>query len=173
MKWAVRHHDHQGNDHETNTHPPRRSRAVPHAQRQGRFSASIEPVAGEYDLTDFGPVKTPTEAEATFTAAIKNIIAHGGGVLVVAPGVAPGWIVRNDAPSSTRADASSVTVVDRRNGYERVILPSNGRMSGPVWSGRSIIREVRQPIDMAQGVHTTETIDTYIAGGTSSYISRS
>lgn len=137
--------------------------AAAHAAQASR------PVDGEYDLADFGSVKTASEAEATFTAAIDTILAKGGGVLAIAPGVAPDWIVHNDAPSSTRPDVPSVTVVDRRNGYERIILPSNGRLSGQVWSGRSIVREVRQPIDMAQGVHSTETIDTYIAGGTSSY----
>ncbi|MBI4028580.1 MAG: hypothetical protein HY360_26570 [Verrucomicrobia bacterium] len=125
--------------------------------------------SGAYNLADFGPVKTPAEAEATLQAAITNVIAKGGGLLVVTTGVAPEWKAHNPAPSSTQAGTPTVTVIDRRGGVERTILPSNGQNNGMLWTGRQISRAVRQPIDMTFGVHSTETIDTCIAGGTTSY----
>ncbi len=128
--------------------------------------------AGEYRLPDFGPVATAKEAQSTLERAIQVILAEGGGELAIPPGVAPDWVAHNDAPSSTRAGVPSLTLVDRRGGYERRLLPSNGQPAGMVWSSRSIAREVRQPIDMAMGVHSTESIDTHIAGGTSSYLQR-
>lgn len=124
---------------------------------------------GEFNLADFGPVGTPVDAEATLKKATSDIIAKGGGILVVAPGVAADWVAHNDAPSSTKAGTPSVTIIDRRNGYEKVMVPGNGQLVGSTWAGRHLVREVRQPIDMELGVHSTETIDTYIAGGTTSY----
>ncbi|MBI4025243.1 MAG: hypothetical protein HY360_09710 [Verrucomicrobia bacterium] len=41
---------------------------------------------GEYRLADFGPVKTVAEAQATLEDAVKQILAKGGGALVVGPG---------------------------------------------------------------------------------------
>ncbi len=125
--------------------------------------------AGDHNLADFGPVGTPAEAEAALSNALPRIIAEGGGFLYVQPGVAPDWAAHNPAPSSTQAGAPTVTVVDRRGGVERVLLPSNGQRSGSVWTGRHLRREVRRPIDMTLGVHSTEAVDTHIAGGTTSY----
>ncbi|MBU4365794.1 MAG: hypothetical protein KKF10_01525, partial [Verrucomicrobia bacterium] len=134
------------------------------------LAADVKSSSGVYNLADFGPVKTPVEVEATLKAAITSIIAQGGGILVITPGVAPNWVAHNDAPSSTKDRSPSVTIVDRRNGREKILVPSNGqRMGGSTWAGRYISREVRQPIDMAMGVHSTECIDTFIAGGTTSY----
>ena len=126
--------------------------------------------AGEYSLADFGPVKTAVEAQAALDTAIAAIIANGGGVLFLGPGVCPGWRAENNAPSSTKSGTSTVTVVDRRGGRESVLVPSNGRSDGSgVWAGQHVSRTVRQPIDMAFGVHSTESIDTQIAGGTTSF----
>ena len=123
---------------------------------------------GEYNLADFGPVTNPAAAQATLQAAIANIIARGGGILVVGPGANVGKI-ENNAPSSIRG-TPTVTIVDRRNGYESVLVPDNGKSAdGAVWAGRRIARTLRQPIDGAFGVHSTENIDTAIAGGTASY----
>ena len=130
-------------------------------------SAVPQAVMGEYNLADFGPVKTIEQMQATLNAAISNIIARGGGILVIGPGAALGSI-ENNAPSSIRG-TNTVTIVDRRNGYESVFLPSNGTHLDGVWAGRRLSRTVRQSIDGGFGTHSTATIDTSIAGGTTSY----
>ncbi|MBU4286185.1 MAG: hypothetical protein KKD76_04690, partial [Verrucomicrobia bacterium] len=63
------------------------------------LAADVKSSSGVYNLADFGPVKTPVEVEATLKAAITSIIAQGGGILVITPGVAPNWVAHNDAPS--------------------------------------------------------------------------
>lgn len=132
---------------------------------------AIRPCAADsaYRLADFGPVQTATEAAATLLVAINQIIAQGGGILIIHPGVAPDWLAHNPAPSSTRPGVPTVTVIDRRGGVERVYLPGNGQNNGVVWTARHVARELRQPIDMPLGIHSSEAHDTYIAGGTTSY----
>jgi hypothetical protein len=125
--------------------------------------------AVDYSLADLGPVGTPAEVEATLTAAVARVIAEGGGFLHVDGRVAADWVARNPASSSTKRGAPTVTVVDRRFGIEKVYVPGNGQADGAAWTPRQVIRSVTEPIDMTFGVHSTETIDTRIAGGTASY----
>lgn len=132
-------------------------------------AATVLAAPAEYPLSSFGPVKTAVEAEATMSSAITNVIAKGGGLIIIGPDVARDWTAHNNAPSSTRPGANSVTVIDRRDGYERTYVPSNGKIAGSAWTGRQLTRFVQQPIDMALGVHSTKAIDTVIAGGTMSY----
>lgn len=125
--------------------------------------------AVDYSLADLGPVDTPAKAEATLTEAVARVIAEGGGFIHVDGRVATDWVARNPASSSTKRGAPTVTVVDRRFGVEKVYVPGNGQADGSSWTPRQVIRSVTEPIDMTFGVHSTETIDTRIAGGTASY----
>ena len=135
---------------------------VVRADEPSAAAAMTRPTAtGEYSLADFGPVKTATEAQATLDAACRQLVGQGGGTLVIGPNVAPGWAVENTAPSSTKPGSPQVTVIDRRAGYESLLVPANGRAQ--------LSRTVRQPIDMPFGVHSTRSIETNIAGGTTSY----
>ncbi len=119
---------------------------------------------------DYGAVDTPQAAQAALKAAISDIVTKGGGVLIVPPGVTENSEIENNAPSSVKAGTSSIAIIDRRSGYERILPPPNGKLSGSNWSGVNIKRTVRQPIDMNFGMHSTQAIDTNIAGGTVSYI---
>ena len=125
---------------------------------------------GEYDLAAYGQIRTAAEAQAALEKALADIIRRGGGVLVVPPAAPSDWKFENQAPSSTRADGSSVTIVDRRFGYERTLVPSNGKLSGLYWASHHLQRDVRQNVNMPFGVHSTQVINTNIAGGTASYI---
>lgn len=132
-------------------------------------SVAPSPV-GEYFLNVYGPVATAAQAQATLQKALADIVAKGGGVLVVPAGVAADWKFENTSPSSTLFGASTVTIIDRRGGYERVLVPSNGLLTpGNYWASRSIERDVRQPIDRVFGVHSTQVFNTNIAGGTASF----
>lgn len=134
-------------------------------------SAAATPAeSGQYDLAAYGPIKTPAEAQAMLAKALADVISKGGGVLVVPPGAAADWQFENDAPSSTLHGVPTVTILDRRAGYERTLVPSNGKLSGIHWASRHLERNVRQNVDRVFGVLSTEVINTNIAGGTASYI---
>ncbi len=126
-------------------------------------------LAADYALADLGPVATPAEVEATLTSAVARVIAEGGGFIHVDGRVASEWVARNPASASTKRGTPTVTLVDRRFGVEKVYVPGNGQADGVAWTPRQIIRTVTEPIDMTFGVHSTEMIDTRIAGGTASY----
>ena len=126
--------------------------------------------SGQYDLADYGPIKTPAEAKAALDKALADVVAKGGGVLVVPPGAPADWQFENEAPSSTLHDVPTVTILDRRSGYERTLVPSNGKLSGVHWAGQHLERNVRQNVDRVFGVLSTQVINTNIAGGTASYI---
>lgn len=130
--------------------------------------------AGLYSLSHFGPTGTPREAAETLEAAKQAILAGGGGLLAIGPEVCPDWTLPfNDAASSTRRNAPSVTIVDRRGGYETVQLPSNSRrFPGQTLAGRLYTRQVSQPIDAPYGVHSTIGLETAIVRGSNSYLQR-
>ncbi len=145
---------------------------VVHAQDE--IASTAASPAGIQSLSTFGPVATSADAEATLAIALSRIHKAGGGILTIGPEVSRDWVMaENPAPSSTRRGTASVTIVDYRNGYPTILLPSNAANTGTSnWLAHRISRTVRAPIDMAYGVHSTVGIDTAIAGGTSSYLQR-
>jgi len=87
-----------------------------------------------FSLEQFGPVKSPGDAEKTFQKASGDIIAAGGGVLVIPGDAAAGWKPKNNtqeqyrkpAPPATAkswGSAAGVTVVDTRSGTVRIQPP--------------------------------------------------
>ncbi|MHB9023946.1 MAG: hypothetical protein ACYC7E_07170 [Armatimonadota bacterium] len=129
------------------------------------------PVHGEYNLADFGPVGTTTDAQNTLVnLAIPQIIAAGGGVLVVAPGVCSTWVVDYDPPSTALyPQTPTVTIIDRRLGYQELFTPAMGKR-GLTWSGERVMHNIRTPIDMTMGSFATKELRTNIAGVTASYL---
>lgn len=87
-----------------------------------------------YSLDQFGPVESMADAEKTFQKASQDIIAAGGGVLVVPMQTAPQWKARNNsqeifrkppAPASAKNWGSGIgiTVVDSRGGTVKIQPP--------------------------------------------------
>lgn len=87
-----------------------------------------------YSLDQFGPVGKAAEAEATFQKASKDVIAAGGGVLVIPAQAAPAWKPRNTTqeewrkpappePAKSWGPGAGVTVVDARGGTVKVSPP--------------------------------------------------
>ena len=87
-----------------------------------------------YSLEQFGPVNTLPAAQATFQVASSNILAAGGGVLLIPANTVPTWQPKNIsqlpfwAPplpaASTRWGLSNgVTVVDARGGTLKITVP--------------------------------------------------
>ena len=87
-----------------------------------------------FSLEQFGPVKSVTDAEATFQKASKDIIAAGGGVIIIPAQAAPTWTPRNTsqvewrtppAPEQTKrwGHGTGVTVVDARGSTQKILPP--------------------------------------------------
>ena len=87
-----------------------------------------------YSLDQFGPVSTPAEAEATFQKASTDLIAAGGGVIVIPAKAAAGWLPKNntqhelrtpEAPAQTKSwkTGPGVTVIDSRGSTTKVMPP--------------------------------------------------
>jgi hypothetical protein len=89
---------------------------------------------GARSLSEFGPLGSAAEAQATFERALQQLTEQGGGVLLI-PGDAPTqWIARNisqgvwrqpaaPAPAATWGDGPGVTVIDQRGGRMKVLVP--------------------------------------------------
>ena len=85
-------------------------------------------------LDQFGPVKTPADAAATFEKASKDIITSGGGVIIIPANAPAGWRPKNNsqeewrkpappAPAKNWGAKPGVTVVDARSGTVNIQPP--------------------------------------------------
>ncbi len=98
---------------------------------------------GSYMLSDYGDVSTIAHAEAAYQKAAAEILAKGGGVLVI-PATAPkDWEVVNDFQQA-RDDAPVLTVLDLRNGYQNLFVPSIGSPSPYGWASQRVTRVINQ-----------------------------
>jgi len=89
-----------------------------------------------YSLDQFGAVISPVDAEKAFRKASQDIIASGGGMLVIPAGTAPGWKPQNNTQEQWRKPAppanakawgagAGVTVVDSRSGTVKIQPPQS------------------------------------------------
>jgi hypothetical protein len=89
---------------------------------------------GIYSLDQFGPVGTPANAENTFRVASSNIIAAGGGVILIPTKAAANWVPKNTTQEQWRKPAPpeaakswgsgvGVTVIDARGSIPRIMPP--------------------------------------------------
>lgn len=126
---------------------------------------------GEYVLTDFGDASTPQAAQATLDKAAAWIVANGGGLLVIPPTAAPQWEVRNIVQKD-RESGPTVTIVDRRKGYEQRHVPSVGQVTPTGWYGQYLYRTINMeghglPF---QGNHEIMGVRNAVVRGASSYM---
>ncbi|MHB9133020.1 MAG: hypothetical protein ACYDBB_18285 [Armatimonadota bacterium] len=140
-----------------------------HAQET--FSLSKD---GSYLLTDFGPTANNKQAQETLDKAAAWIIAHGGGVLIVPPGVAPNFTIRNNyQPERTNENTPTVTIVDRRGGYETVYAPQVGQHQSFGWGSVSFNRTLDMPQSLPHwGSHSLLYLNNNILRGSSSVLRR-
>ncbi|MHB9026610.1 MAG: hypothetical protein ACYC7E_20960 [Armatimonadota bacterium] len=100
--------------------------------------------AGEYLLSDFGDISTPQLAEATYRKAGAEILAKGGGTLIIPSTAPPAWTVVNDFQQTTAA-GPVITVLDLRYGYRNLLVPSLGITSGTsAWASERVTRIINQ-----------------------------
>ena len=87
-----------------------------------------------YSLDQFGPISAPVDAEVTFRKAAGDIMAAGGGVIVIPVTAAKGWIPQNNtqtelrdppppAPAKHWRATTGVTVVDVRGTSPKIYPP--------------------------------------------------
>ena len=92
------------------------------------------PDALAYSLEQFGAIANPGDAEKAFQKASADIIAAGGGVLVIPPQTAKTWVPKNNSqdqwrkpepPATAKAWGSGpgVTVVDARGVTPKILPP--------------------------------------------------
>lgn len=90
-------------------------------------------------LDQFGPVDTPSAAEAAFKKAVRTLESTGGGVLVIPVATAAGWTPTNQTqeqlrmpppplPATSWRAGPGVTIVDVRGGALRVAPPQSTGM---------------------------------------------
>ncbi|MHB9131698.1 MAG: hypothetical protein ACYDBB_11495 [Armatimonadota bacterium] len=146
----------------------------PFAFGAGLFDTPVDAGAksGMYQLASFGKFATVKEAEGTYQKAALEIIARGGGMLVI-PATAPQeWKIRNTFQQN-REGKPTLTVLDLRNGYENYYLPSIGSIGMSGWAGQRLsrtinIKEGQTGLD-SHGCYQIQEMRSLIPHGTSSY----
>ncbi len=109
----------------------------------GLLSAALA-ATGEYLLSDFGDIATPAAAEATYRKAGADIIGKGGGLLIIPPSAPIAWTVVNEFQQDTKG-GPALTVLDLRNGYQHLLLPSAGKVAGTsAWASQRVTRTINQ-----------------------------
>ena len=106
------------------------------AQTEANIATNVLPVGlgPVYSLDQFGPCATAADADKTFQKASDDIIAAGGGVVVIPAKAAPGWKPKNNsqhewrkpaapAPAKNWGAGPGVTVVDARGGTVKISPP--------------------------------------------------
>lgn len=126
---------------------------------------------GEYALGDFGDIRTAASAQATLDQACRWIIANGGGVLVV-PATAPEGLVVQNTYQNDRESGPTVTILDRRKGYDTTHLPAVGQRTPTGWYGAYDYRLINmQPRGLPfQGTHEMQGLRNAVVRGASSYM---
>ncbi|MBI4025889.1 MAG: hypothetical protein HY360_12965 [Verrucomicrobia bacterium] len=126
---------------------------------------------GEYVLTAFGETSTAAAAQKTLDAACQWIIANGGGLLVIPASVTAPFEAQNTYQKD-RESGPTVTIVDRRKGYETRQLPTVGKISPTGWYGAYDYRLINMdghglPF---QGNHEMRGMRNAVVRGASSYM---
>jgi hypothetical protein len=125
-------------------------------------------------LEDFGDIATAQAANATLQKAMGQIIAEGGGVLIIPAGAPDGLKIDNlkQATRSTSDYAPVVTVMDYRRGHAVYHVAPIGTWNGESWGGLTIVRKVNlspQSLDHC-GLDAAQNIANYVISGTTSYM---
>lgn len=130
---------------------------------------------GEYILNDFGDVSTPAAIQATIVKAIAAIKARGGGRLIIPPGIDQSVNIQNSSQTARTpgyVNPPEVTIIDRRGGYDKIVVPSIGKWAPTGLAGTTIRRElnVQGPGVNSWGTSQALSIENRIIHGSSSYL---
>jgi hypothetical protein len=125
-------------------------------------------------LEEFGDITTVQAANTTLKAAMDQMMADGGGVLIIPAGAPDGLKIDNlkQAERTTSDYSPVVTVLDYRRGYAVYHVAPIGKWGADTWAGLSIVRKLNlgeQSLPHC-GVHAAQGIANYVISGTSSYM---
>lgn len=132
------------------------------------------PAAPVRSLDEFGDIADPAAAQDTLEAAVDELIAAGGGLLVIPEGAPEALKVENlrQAERLTSDESPVVTILDTRRGYAVFHVPPIGKHQSCVWSGLTVNRKLNlggQSLPHC-GVHPAQAIHNYNISGSSSYM---
>ncbi len=144
----------------------------------GPVLAAEEPPAPAglvYLLDQFGPIGKPAEAEATLKKASEELIAKGGGVIIIPANAPENWTPTNlgqtawrepppPAPATRWGYTKGVTILDYRGGTVKVYEP---QMSGMVMSRTLSLPEGQSANHW--DYHPMVQFDNSVIRGTTSY----
>ncbi|NCO34311.1 MAG: hypothetical protein GW893_10710 [Armatimonadetes bacterium] len=128
-----------------------------------------------HSLSDFGPVATAAEADASLTKAIEELTAGGGGVLIIPKDAPADWRPENlsqaswrepppPAPAKRWGYTNGITIVDQRDGTMKLYLPQ--------MTGMEFHRLLQLPEGQSAGhwdYHPMLSLQNSIVRGTTSY----
>ncbi len=125
-------------------------------------------------LDEFGSVETVEQAKATLQAAVEQMVADGGGVLVIPPGVTGELQVRNlwQERRATSDEGPVVTINDYRGGFTEYHVAPIGKHQFGTWTGFRVERVLNlgeQSLPHC-GTHAAQAIDNVIVSGSTSYM---
>ena len=138
-------------------------------------AADAAPASMTYSLEQFGPIATPAQAEETLRKASAEIIARGGGILLIPREASAGWQPENvsqqtwrtpapPAPATQWGNGLGVTILDNRGGTMKVLVPE---LTGAVFS-----RTMRMPEGQScghWGYFPLLSLQNNVVRGTTSY----
>ena len=127
-------------------------------------------VGGERSLEEFGDISTKQAASEALKKATTELMATGGGVLVI-PADAPADLkVWNT--SQQELNGPAVTIMDFREGRLRYHVPPIGTKETNGWGGLQVNRMLNMGGGTLQHCTTTgaESINSYAVSGATSYI---
>ena len=133
---------------------------------------------GTWLLSDYGPIGTPAQAEATLQKAAGEIIANGGGTLIIPLEAPAEWQPENisqgtwrkplaPAPAKNWGNGPGVTILDCRGGTLKTLVPE---MTGYTFS-----RTLRLPPGEScghWGYFPLLTLENNIVHGSANYTGR-
>ena len=128
-----------------------------------------------YSLEQFGPIATPAQASETLQKASAELIAKGGGVLVIPKQAPAAWVPQNisqgawrkpepPAPATAWGNTPGVTLLDYRDGTVKVFVPA--------MTGLGIERTFSMPEGQSSGhwsIHPMLWMKNDIVRGSTSY----
>lgn len=123
-----------------------------------------------YKLEHFGKVDTVAAAQETYTVAIKEITAKGGGTLHITDQTATAF--NPYSAVQKKLSANSVTVIDTRGGKNRIVLPSLGyRIPDDPngYGGVFLDRQINQDAINQDGANVNLRISNQVVKGLTSY----
>ncbi|HEX3525650.1 MAG TPA: hypothetical protein VH988_01160 [Thermoanaerobaculia bacterium] len=126
--------------------------------------------ANHRGLGEFGDYTAGiAQAETVFDQALQAMILQGGGVLCIPRDAPAGFFPRNRRQDGV--DQPAVTVVDCRDGFERLYVPPIGTLGSSGTTRASHVIEHDLANDLGwQGEYSTELIQSRYRGGASSYL---